>query len=215
MRVAKHLSYPKLYKHRRSNNKDAMFYMFEILKMILEVISGLIKIIAILGIKISKQIYKIYRYIRNYKQYEENLSKNIDLEKLTQTIITMEGREFEIFISNLLKANKIPCTMTSATCDGGKDLICNINGKLTYIELKRHVAQIGRPDVQKLIGSCVGDKIESAIFITTGEYTTAAIEYSNKIDYLYLWNMEHIQNLILNLDTKQINRVIIKTLNIN
>ncbi len=66
--------------------------------------------------------------------------------------------------------------------DGGKDIIFTDSGKTFYSECKRFGVDnsVGRPIVQKLVGSALADgAIPYAIF-TTGRFTKEAIEEAKK-----------------------------------
>lgn len=175
-----------------------------IFKLVKYTWNGLIGLIVVCGYTIffiGLSIYNFIKWIDSFVFYKKHGFTYMELYK---KINHMNGRQFEHFMYEIFKANKISCKLTKAVSDGGKDLICKINGQITYIELKRWSGNwnVGRPEVQKLIGSCVGDKVHKAIFITTGQYTKEAIEYASKIPYLELWNMNDTISLCKNVEDK-------------
>jgi restriction system protein len=51
-----------------------------------------------------------------------------------------------------------------------------------YIQAKKWDGTIGRPDIQKFAGALQGQRAKKGIFITTGNFSKEAQEYTNKID---------------------------------
>ena len=51
-----------------------------------------------------------------------------------------------------------------------------------YIQAKKWDTTIGRPEIQKFAGALQGQKAKKGIFITTGNFSKDAIEYTYKID---------------------------------
>jgi restriction system protein len=51
-----------------------------------------------------------------------------------------------------------------------------------YIQAKKWDDVIGRPEIQKFAGALQGQKAKKGIFITTGNFSREAKEYTNKID---------------------------------
>jgi len=148
-------------------------------------------------------ITKAIKYIKNHNHF-----KNIDYTypQIQKLVNSMTGRQFEIFCCELFKSLGFKAKTTVATCDGGKDIILFDNNKKIYVECKRWSGswQIGRPEIQKLVGSAVGDKAHGMIFITTGKYNSNAIEYAKKIENIQLLDMIDIMSMINKIDVKDI-----------
>ena len=51
-----------------------------------------------------------------------------------------------------------------------------------YIQAKRWVGTVGRPEIQKFVGALHGKRAKKGVFITTGKYSEEAIEYVERID---------------------------------
>jgi restriction system protein len=51
-----------------------------------------------------------------------------------------------------------------------------------YIQAKKWDGVIGRPEIQKFAGTLQGQRAKKGIFITTGNFSRDAKEYTNKID---------------------------------
>lgn len=69
-------------------------------------------------------------------------------------IRNLNWREFELFVSELLKWNGYYAKVTPASNDEGKDIIATKNGDHYYIECKhwsKHY-KVGREYLEKLVG---------------------------------------------------------------
>lgn len=53
---------------------------------------------------------------------------------------------------------------------------------IIYIQAKRWMTVVGRPEIQKFAGALLGQKARKGVFITTSGFTKEAIEYASKID---------------------------------
>jgi restriction system protein len=182
------------FKPSRLYNK---YFLYRLIKFLFKLTEKTIILACWIVFFIGLGFYNLIKFIYNLYFYRKHGFTYLELYK---KINHMTGRDFEIFMYNLFKANGIETDLTQQSADGGKDLISIINNQKTYIELKRWSKswRVDRPTVQKLIGACIGDNIHKAIFITTGEYTNEAMEYADKIPFLELWNMEDIMDMCSN-----------------
>lgn len=184
------------YKTRKKYNQ---MWKRDYVTIILEAISYTLKDIYIIINEVVKRIYWKYKF----KGVEYNKGEIVDKIRL------MTPREFEVFCANILNENKNykKAQATDATCDGGKDVIATDRKYNTiYVECKHYKEHnnVGRPEVQKLIGACIGDKVNNAIFITTSDYSNEAREYAKRITWLELWTMEDILMAINKIEKKRI-----------
>jgi len=218
MRVSKYL-FPTSHsrKHRlfyRRKTKTDLFSALGVIKFMFKfmiyVISGAIGITIYTG----TLLYKLIKRIKDYRHYKKH---GFSYMKMYKDITKLSGRSFEILMYELFKTNGYKVHMTQATCDGGKDLIIWIDGVETYVELKRWNGgwQVGRPEIQKLLGSAVCDGISKCLFITTGSYNNNALECSNKTDMIDLWDMEDIMKLINETDINKIPWIMSKAMEYN
>jgi restriction system protein len=53
---------------------------------------------------------------------------------------------------------------------------------IIYIQAKRWVNPVGRPEIQKFVGALQGQKARKGIFITTSSFSKSAIDYVSKIE---------------------------------
>lgn len=186
-------SYMKL---RRKYNKMWTIDYFNIL-------FNTIRLTMIDIIHIFRRVHRlIYRYFK-FEEFEYNYNE------VQNSIKSMTPREFELFCANLLNESKkyMYAKATEVSCDGGKDVIArDSKGNKVYVECKhyREGHNVGRPEVQKLIGACAADGVKKSIFITTSSYSSEAIEYAKKIDGLELWDMRGILNFINTIERRRI-----------
>jgi len=121
-----------------------------------------------------------------------------------RNLYDLTPREFENWCAYLLRRlGYRDVTTTSASNDGGKDIICKRDGKKIYVECKKYMFKelaehlnrenkysrsdnekgefseklVGRDILQKLVGAMVGDGVHRGIVITTSDFHANAIEY--------------------------------------
>ncbi|WP_304154796.1 restriction endonuclease [Megamonas hypermegale] len=115
-----------------------------------------------------------------------------------------DWRVFEQFIYRRFKEHGYKTTLTSATNDGGKDIIVEKNGVKTYIECKYWQTghSIGRELIQKLAGAAMMDGVKNAIFITTSSYHSNAYDAARKLKSngfnIQLWDTDKLLKFINN-----------------
>jgi len=76
--------------------------------------------------------------------------------------------------------------MTKATGDGGIDGVINEDAlglDAVYVQAKRYAADntVGRPDVQRFVGSLTGEGASKGVFVTTSSFSREAREYVSRI----------------------------------
>lgn len=128
-----------------------------------------------------------------YKKYDKKDIDNIN-----------DWRLFEKFVSGCFKEQGYNTILTSSTNDGGKDIIVEKNGIKFYIECKYWKTEhtIGREQIQKLAGAAMMDGVKNAIFITTSNYNTNALEAAKALNRngfnIELWNTDRLLKFINN-----------------
>ena len=58
----------------------------------------------------------------------------------------------------------------------------SLGSRLLYIQAKRWNGVVGRPEIQKFAGALQGQRARKGIFITTGDFSRDALEFSSRID---------------------------------
>lgn len=135
--------------------------------------------------------------------------KNTDLKKKLSNRYTKDDilsikrwEDFEKFVATRFKEQGYKTTLTSATNDGGKDIIIEKNGIKTYIECKYWQTghSIGRELIQKLAGAAMMDGVKNAIFITTSSYHSNAYEAARALNSngfnIQLWDTDKLLKFI-------------------
>ncbi len=91
---------------------------------------------------------------------------------------------FETFCAHLYYLMGIDAECTSCSNDGGYDIVLNFkNGEKGIVECKCYNnKKIGRPYIQKLVGANQIVGAEHLIYITTSDYSEAAIKYAKETD---------------------------------
>lgn len=127
-----------------------------------------------------------------YIKYTESLKKyNRYLEQNNRNYwIQMTGLQFEKEVASLFRAKGYDATITSATADGGVDIILNKDGERIAVQCKHHAKPIGPNDVRALQGVVASQNYSKGIFVSLNGYTsTVYYEVRNgnvKIDLLDL-----------------------------
>lgn len=69
--------------------------------------------------------------------------------------------------------------------DEGIDGIINedkLGLDVIYLQAKKWDGSVGRPEIQKFVGALQGKRAKKGVFITTGDFTKTAIEYTKNIE---------------------------------
>lgn len=119
------------------------------------------------------------------------------LELIHHRLKFMDGRQFEIFMAHLFEQAGHKVYLTSATRDGGIDLLLD---DTIAVELKNYgcKSSIGTPIVQKLVGASVSGGYSHAMIITRdGKYTKDAknIIRTCKAVEIDMWDIGNILDL--------------------
>ncbi len=129
-------------------------------------------------IDLSHEEQKKYQYIYERKRM---LSQKQNIELIIQ-YYSVKPTEFEKLCADLFISMGYKVKLTPPTNDGGYDIILSDNGKVSIVECKCYALnhKIGRPAIQKLVGANYIVQANEMIFITTSDFTTAAITYAKE-----------------------------------
>lgn len=120
---------------------------------------------------------------------------NADLsDELLALMHGMDPIRFERLILDLLTAmgygggNLKNGRMTRATGDGGIDGVINEDAlglDAVYIQAKRYDQsnKVGRPDLQRFVGSLTGEGATKGVFVTTSDFTSEAWSYLERVKH--------------------------------
>lgn len=96
---------------------------------------------------------------------------------------TMNGYEFEDYISAVLRRRGFHVTQTSYSNDGGIDIIAEstepfLKGKY-IVQCKRWQGNVGQPEIRDLYGVVMSERANKGILITTSDFTEQAYSFAN------------------------------------
>ena len=100
-------------------------------------------------------------------------AKATELDQLT-------GVEFEEFLAGLFRAQGYAAELTSTSGDYGADLILSKDGRRIAVQAKRYVGSVGVQAVQEALSGQAYYQCHTAWVITTGAFTTNALELAQK-----------------------------------
>jgi restriction system protein len=126
------------------------------------------------------QFAKTQREISAKKQREQEawhqaygLAKAGELDQLS-------GTEFEEFLAGLFRTRGYATELTPVTGYDGADLILIKGGRRIAVQAKRRAGSVGIAAVQEALSGQVSHRCDIAWVVTTGTFTTNAIELAKK-----------------------------------
>jgi restriction system protein len=111
-------------------------------------------------------------------------------DELLEQIKTMNPYRFERLVLDLLLAmgyggsREEAATVTQKSGDEGIDGLINedrLGLDCIYVQAKRWQNSVGRPEIQSFVGALAGKHASKGIFITTSNFSPAAIEFAKSI----------------------------------
>jgi len=128
--------------------------------------------------RVQKKKNKIEEHDQDIIELEEKI-QSIDEGKLDD-LKNLTPNEFEKRIHYIFEQMGYNATLTSATGDGGVDIILHdIDGKI-YVECKKYNGTVSSHELKKFLGTLTHDEIEKGIFVTTGTYSEKAKQIAEK-----------------------------------
>jgi restriction system protein len=130
-------------------------------------------------------------------------------DELLSILHQMSPQRFERVILDLLSAmgygggDLSRSMMTKTTGDGGIDGIIHEDAlglDAVYIQAKRYDAKntVGRPDVQRFIGSLTGEGANKGVFVTTSNFSSEAVSYLQRVQHrVVLINGQRLARLMI------------------
>lgn len=102
---------------------------------------------------------------------------------MTIDFTTMDGYQFEDYISSLFRRLGFEVEATSYSNDGGVDLVATykqpvFSGKY-IIQCKNWTGPVGQPEVRDLYGVVMDQRANKGILITPSDYTQQAYDFAN------------------------------------
>jgi len=162
-------------------------------------------IFLIISIAIGNIAYYTYRYFRLNTLSKNQINKLLYGVHSRRDLYNLTPSEFEDWCSFLLRRlgyrNVI---VTPSTSDGGKDIVCQKDGEIYYVECKKYLFKelaehleknghsgelnpqlVGREVLQKFVGAMVGDRVYNGLVITTSDFHDNALEYVSTLPERY------------------------------
>ena len=109
----------------------------------------------------------------------DNLNKNVDLD-------SMDGKRFESFLLDTLRAKDIRAEITKSSGDQGVDLIVRYRLKTIVIQYKRYSNTVGNSAIQEVYAGDTYYNADAAIVITNNKFTSSAIELAERCRVLLI-----------------------------
>lgn len=161
-----------------------------------------------IGLFFSLHKYKLIKknekdQIKKQKERErlKKLKNGADLDNLKM----MPHRDFEYYIADLFSSKGYEATVTSASVDGGIDIILRKEGYISIVECKRYATKkIGRPDIQKFHSALIDIQAQEGFYVTTSSFANTAVYYvANKP--IILTDSQQLINIISEININKSN----------
>lgn len=116
---------------------------------------------------------------RRQEQEEFQRKQNIRHISSLNQLKSLDPFEFEKYIADIFRMKGYIADVTRRSGDGGKDIILSKDNVRSIVECKRYNAtKVGRPDIQKFHSAIIDSNAQNGFYITTGAFTSPAIEYA-------------------------------------
>lgn len=109
-------------------------------------------------------------------------TKGTIIQEELAIIDTMDGIEFEEYLSIILTSNGYQSSVTKASGDQGADLIIEKNNIKYAVQAKRYSNTVGNTAVQEVVSSKLFYGLDNAIVITNNYFTHSARELAKRCD---------------------------------
>ena len=116
----------------------------------------------------------------------------------------LSGTEFEDYLAQLFKSQGYQVEMTPSTGDYGADLILHKDQQRTAVQAKCYTGSVGVTAVQEALSGMAYYRCHSAWVVTTGNYTTNAVELA-KQSKVRLFGRNELGKLILQMQNQTSN----------
>ena len=117
----------------------------------------------------------------------------------------LSGTEFEDYLAEVFKSQGYQVEMTPSTGDYGADLILDKDQQRIAVQAKCYTGSVGVSAVQEALSGMAYYRCHSAWVVTTGNYTTNAVELA-KQSKVRLFGRNELGKLILQMQNPTSNR---------
>ena len=95
---------------------------------------------------------------------------------------TINGYEFEDYVSNILRNMGFEIEQTTYSNDGGIDIVANYNKPIFsgryIVQCKNWQGNVGAPEIRDLYGVVMDQRANKGILITPSDFTEQAYEFA-------------------------------------
>jgi HJR/Mrr/RecB family endonuclease len=138
---------------------------------------------------LDNQVTKITPFLEKKKEEYDLILFERRLENKTfepLNIDSLNGYDFEVFISKLFRKMGYNVKVTKFSGDQGADLIAERFGEKFVIQAKRYSGKVSNKAIQEVVASIRHYNVDKGIVITNSEFTKSAIDLalSNKIELI-------------------------------
>lgn len=118
----------------------------------------------------------------NLLKKKEVFAHNSDIQKIID-YYSEKPINFERLCLELFESLGYVAKLTPPTNDGGYDILLNKGAEKTIVECKCYSIEhrVGRPSIQKLVGANNIVLADKMLFITTSDFSAAAISYAEEV----------------------------------
>lgn len=130
--------------------------------------------------------------VMKYDFVPNTISQKIRDEKLK--IEKLSDRDFEYYVAGMFKKLGYDADVTSASNDGGKDIVLSKSNERYYVECK-HFSEydlVGRPIIQKAFGAAMADSVTGCFIVTSSKFNSNALEEAAKRNLIYTMDIDDI-----------------------
>jgi Holliday junction resolvasome RuvABC ATP-dependent DNA helicase subunit len=107
-------------------------------------------------------------------------NRGITSVDIATVVRSLSGTDFEQYVASVFKNSGYSVEYTPATGDHGIDLMLRKDNENAVVQCKRWEGSVGEPVVREFLGSMIGANAEVGYIVTTGQFTTQAIEFADK-----------------------------------
>lgn len=128
--------------------------------------------------------------------YYSNKLKNSTIHEID----SMDGFQFEQYLSVLFKGDGYRVNVTKSRGDFGADLILNKGSKTIAIQAKRYAKPVGIKAVQEVIASIPYYQADEGWVVCTNSFTKSAEELATAAKNINLIDKDQLVNLVLKMN---------------
>lgn len=113
-----------------------------------------------------------------------------ELKNEPKNVYRLTSRKFEYLVAELLQRSGYEVEVTSATRDGGKDVIAKLKTPaltfILYVECKHNHPdnKVGVQIARQLFGVVQADRVSAGLIVTTSSFTEPALKYQRQFPHL-------------------------------